>query len=120
MAAHAHYSVYQSVSLDDYIYGFSICYVTGVFWTSTVSSSVLLRHYSIAFYSWFPLFHYLFVTSVLCLGFDCLFFFCLLCDYAFSQWFPLFHYQFVTSLCYLFKVPIVSLSVCYDCIFLCM
>src|SRR6218665_693801 len=69
------------------------CYVTAVFWTSTVSSSVLLRHY--AFYSWFPTF-YCFIICLLrhccVLGLDCLFF-CLLRDYAFSSWYPLSHYQ---------------------------
>src|SRR6218665_2586061 len=46
------------------------------------------------------------------LDFDCLFF-CLSRHHAFSLWFLLFHYMFVTSVYYLFKVSIVSLSVCY-------
>src|SRR6218665_1704973 len=74
----------------------SVCYITAVFWTLTVSSSVLLRHY--AFNSWFPTF-YCFMICLLhqcsVLGFDCLFFY-LLRHYAFSSWYPLFHYQFVT------------------------
>src|SRR6218665_1978595 len=97
------------------------CYVTAVFWTSTVSSSVLLRHY--AFYSWFPTFH-CFIICLLrhccVLGLDCLFF-CLLRDYAFSSWYPLSHYQLLRHYAissrfplfhYLF-VTIVSSSVCY-------
>jgi len=109
--------------------------VASVFWASTVSSSVLLRHYT--FSPWFSLFHYLFVTSVLCSrlrqslllfvtsllslhGFHCFIicllryclFFCLLRHYAFCSWFPLFHYLFVTSvLCS--RASTVSSSVCY-------
>src|SRR6218665_74367 len=62
-----------------------------------------------------PLFHYLFVTSVLCSRLRQRLLFCLLRHYAFSScpWLLLFHYLFVTSVYYLFKVSIVSLSVCY-------
>src|SRR6218665_2388571 len=45
--------------------------------------------------SGFPLFYYLFVTSLLC------------------SWLELFPLLFVTSNCYLFRVSIVLLSVCY-------
>src|SRR6218665_246662 len=73
------------------VHSLSVCYVTAVFWTSTVSSSVLLRHY--VFYSRFPLFHHLLVTSVLCSRLRLSFL------------------LFVTSLCFLLMVSIVSLSV---------
>src|SRR6218665_3108412 len=53
----------------------------------------LLRHYTIS--SRFPLFHFLFVTSLLC------------------SRHLLFHLLFVTSIYYLFQVSIVSLCVCY-------
>src|SRR6218665_3390228 len=88
-----------------------------------------LRHNIIS--SRFPLFLYLFVMSpyyffkvstvllsvcyftILSLqGFYC-FFFCFLRHYTISSRIPLFHYLFVTSPYYLFKVSIVSLSVCY-------
>src|SRR6218665_1975124 len=46
------------------------------------------------------------------LGFDCLFL-CFLRHYTISSMCPLVLHLFVTSLYYLFKVSIVSLSVCY-------
>src|SRR6218665_1840988 len=105
----------------------SVCYVTAVFWASIVSSSVLLRRCTI--FSRFPLFHYLFVTSVLCsrLRLSLLLFVTSLC---FLLIVPLFHYLFVT-VCY---VSLLSLQgfhcfiICllrhfcilgFDCLFLC-
>src|SRR6218665_1414589 len=68
----------------------SVCCVTVVFWASTGSSSVLLLHCTIS--SKFPLFHYLFVTSLLC--------------YRLRLSLLL----FATPLCFLLMVSIVSLS----------
>jgi len=59
----------------------------------------LLRHYTIS--SRIPLFHYLFVISLLC-----------------SQ-LRLFPLLFVTSLYYLFKVSIISLAICFITSLLC-
>src|SRR6218665_2313979 len=78
------------------IVSLSVCYVSALFKASTVSSSVCFVIIIYAFYSWFPLFHYLFVTSVLC------------------SRFRLSLLLFATSLCSLLMVSIiVSLSVCY-------
>jgi len=87
---------------------------------------LFLRHFTI--FSRFPLFYYLLITSLLFLGLDWLFL-CLLGHNAIFSRFPWFHYVFVTSLlcsrlrlsiplfitspCFLLKVSIVSLSVCY-------
>src|SRR6218665_2337701 len=71
----------------------------------------LLRHH--AFSSRFLIIHYLFVTSLLCSGFRLslpLFFYVTMLS---PRGFYCFHYMFVASVYYLFKVSIVSLSVCY-------
>ena len=74
------------------IISLSVCYVTALFEASTVSSSVLLRQFTI--FSRLPLFH-LFVTSVLC------------------SRLRLSRLLFVTSSCFLLKVSLDPLSVCY-------
>ena len=85
-----HHAFSSRFLIIHYLFG----YVIAVFWVSTVSSSVLLRR--CAFLSRLPLFHYLFVTSVL---------------------YPRLRLSlllFVTSLCFLLVVSIVSLLyVCY-------
>src|SRR6218665_1160260 len=91
------------------IVSLSVCYVTSLFYASTASSSVsyvtilsfqcfywciicLLRHHNISSSSWFPLFHYLLVTSLFCS--------------MLRLSLPL----FTTSLYYLFNFSISSLS----------
>jgi len=89
----------------------------------------LLRHYTIS--SRFPLFHYLFLTALVCCRlqlspllqlFHCrptifqgfhYFIICLLRHKTISSRFPLFHYLFVTSLYYFLTVSIVLLPFCY-------
>src|SRR6218665_206990 len=117
------------------IVSISVCYVTALFYASTVPTSVkrhylfrvFLRHYTI--FSRFPLFYYLLITSLICsIDFDCLFF-CLLRQSTISLRFLLVHYLivtsllcsslrlslplFVTSIYSLLKIFIVLLSVCY-------
>src|SRR6218665_97865 len=75
-------------------------FLTSLYYLFNVSIvSLSVYHVTIlSLSSRFPLFHYLFVTSLLCfLCFDC-FFLCFLRHYSISSRFPLFHYLFVTSL----------------------
>src|SRR6218665_670773 len=83
------------------IVSISVCYVTALFYASTVPTSVtrhylfrvFLRHYTI--FSRFPLFYYLLITSLIC------------------SRLRLFLLLFVTSVYSLLKIFIVLLSVCY-------